>query len=55
MAGFQADLQPSADRGHLLTEQANPRSTTLDQLDTKELVELFIEEDQRPQQAVAAA
>ena len=55
MAGFQVDLQPSADRGHLLTEQANPRSRMLDQLDTDELVELFIEEDQRPQQAVAAA
>ena len=55
MAGFQADLQPSADRGHLLTEQANPRSRMLDQLDTDELVELFIEEDQRPQQAVAGA
>ena len=55
MAGFQVDLQPSADRGHLLTEQANPRSRMLDQLDTDELVELFIEEDQRPQQAVAGA
>jgi N-acetylmuramic acid 6-phosphate etherase len=45
----------SDSRGHLLTEQANPRSTALDQLSTAELVQLFCEEDLRPQQAVAAA
>ena len=55
MANFQKDLQPSEDRGHLLTEQANPRSKTLDQLETDALVGLFIEEDLRPQQAVAGA
>ena len=42
-------------RGHLLTEQANPRSTDLDTLSTTNLVELFCEEDRRPQEAVAAA
>jgi len=42
-------------RGHLLTEQANPRSTDLDTLSTTDLVELFCEEDRRPQEAVAAA
>jgi N-acetylmuramic acid 6-phosphate etherase len=42
-------------RGHLLTEQANPLSTDLDTLSTAALVELFCEEDRRPQQAVAAA
>jgi N-acetylmuramic acid 6-phosphate etherase len=46
-----ADVQ----RGHLLTEQANPLSTDLDALSTSELVQLFVEEDRRPQQAVAAA
>ena len=55
MAGFDPDLQPSADRGHLMTEQANPRSRELDQLPTADLVELFVTEDLRPQQAVAAA
>lgn len=55
MANFQKDLKPSEDRGHLLTEQANPLSKTLDQLETDALVGLFIEEDQRPQQAVAGA
>ena len=55
MANFQKDLQPSEDRGHLLTEQANPRSKSLDQLETDALVGLFIEEDLRPQQAVAGA
>ena len=42
-------------RGHLLTEQANPRSTDLDTLSTTDLVGLFCEEDRRPQEAVAAA
>ena len=34
MAVFDPDLQPSSDRGHLLTEQSNQRSSQLDQLDT---------------------
>ena len=55
MAVFNPDLQPSSDRGHLLTEQSNQRSSRLDQLDTLALVELFADEDRRPQEAVAAA
>ena len=55
MTRFQSDAAGSADRGHLLTEQPNPRSTALDLLDTVELVRLFVEEDRRPQQAVADA
>jgi N-acetylmuramic acid 6-phosphate etherase len=39
----------------LVTEQANPLSTELDQLATADLVQLFCEEDRRPQEAVAAA
>ena len=54
MAVFDPDLQPSSDRGHLLTEQSNQRSSSLDQLDTLALVELFADEDRRPQEAVAA-
>ena len=54
MAVFDPDLQPSSDRGHLLTEQSNQRSSCLDQLDTLALVELFADEDRRPQEAVAA-
>ena len=42
-------------RGHLLTEQANPRSSDLDALSTAELVQTFCDEDRRPQEAVAAA
>ena len=42
-------------RGHLLTEQANPRSAALDTLATAELVQLFCDEDRRPQEAVAGA
>jgi len=42
-------------RGHLLTEQANPRSSELDNLSTSELVQVFCEEDLQPQRAVAAA
>ncbi|WP_313898128.1 N-acetylmuramic acid 6-phosphate etherase [Nodosilinea sp. LEGE 07298] len=44
-----------ADRGHLLTEQANPRSAQLDQLSAIELVDLFNQEDQRTLEAIAGA
>ncbi len=44
-----------ADRGHLLTEQANPLSAQLDQLSPLELVDLFNQEDQRTVAAIAAA
>jgi N-acetylmuramic acid 6-phosphate etherase len=43
------------DRGHLLTEQANPLSAQLDALATGELVDLFCRNDLEPQRAVAAA
>jgi N-acetylmuramic acid 6-phosphate etherase len=43
------------DRGHLLTEQANPLSTQLDALATAELVDLFCRNDLEPQRAVASA
>lgn len=49
------NLQPSDNRGHLLTEQVNPRSDCLDQLNTEDLVTLFCDEDREPQRAVAAA
>ena len=55
MGVFQRDLQPSDDRGFLLTEQSNSLSRDLDQLPTRELVDLFVAEDRRPQQAVEAA
>ncbi len=45
----------SFDRGHLLTEQANPASEALDTLCTHDLVALFCANDLQPQQAVAAA
>ena len=54
-AGPAAGAPAEQCRGHLLTEQANPRSNALDSLSTAELVELFCEEDRCPQQAVAAA
>lgn len=43
------------DRGHLLTEQANPRSAQLDRLSALELVDLFNLEDQRTLAAIAGA
>jgi len=43
------------ERGHLLTEQINPNSINLDQLNSLELVELFNSEDQKAVAAVAAA
>jgi len=42
-------------RGHLLTEQVNPRSENLDQLTSLELVQLFNLEDQKTIEAIAAA
>ncbi len=51
MSSSFADVQ----RGHLLTEQANPLSSDLDALSTRDLVAVFVEEDRRPQEAVAAA
>lgn len=43
------------ERGHLLTEQVNPNSLNLDQLNSLELVELFNTEDQKAVVAVASA
>jgi len=48
-------VSPAADRGHLLTEQANPASASLDRLSTRDLVDLFCVNDLEPQRAVAAA
>jgi N-acetylmuramic acid 6-phosphate etherase len=42
-------------RGHLLTELANPASQALDQLPTDALVDLFCQEDLEPQRAVQRA
>lgn len=44
-----------SDRGHLLTEQANPASQTLDQLSPIQLVDLFNQEDQKTLSAIAGA
>lgn len=43
------------DRGHLLTEQANPNSEALDQLSSLELVDLFNQEDAKTLAAIAQA
>ena len=43
------------DRGHLLTEQANPASASLDQLSSSELVDLFCREDEKALLAMEAA
>lgn len=43
------------ERGHLLTEQPNPNSQTLDQLSPLALVDLFNQEDKRTLEAIAGA
>lgn len=43
------------ERGHLLTEQVNTNSLTLDQLSSLELVELFNREDYKTVEAIASA
>jgi N-acetylmuramic acid 6-phosphate etherase len=45
---------PTSTRGHLTTEQVNPRSQNLDQLSCLELVDLFNTEDQQTIKAIAA-
>ena len=47
--------QDPTNRGHLLTEQANPLSERLDELSTLELVDLFNQEDQCTLAAIATA
>jgi N-acetylmuramic acid 6-phosphate etherase len=47
--------QDPTNRGHLLTEQANPLSAQLDQLSSLALVDLFNQEDQRTLEAIAGA
>ena len=51
MSSSFSDVQ----RGHLLTEQANPKSSHLDTLSTIALVDVFIQEDLKPQMAVSQA
>jgi N-acetylmuramic acid 6-phosphate etherase len=48
-------LENVTERGHLLTEQANPASQNLDQLTSLELVDLFSREDARVIEAIAAS
>ncbi len=45
----------ASERGHLLTEQVNPRSQQLDQLTPLELVDLFNQEDAATLSAIAKA
>ena len=45
--------QPLKERGHLLTEQVNPNSQNLDQMNSLELVDLFNQEDQQTLAAIA--
>ena len=48
-------MQNLEQRGHLLTEQANPASQTLDQMTPLQLVDLFNQEDAKTISAIAAA
>lgn len=48
------ELEPLESRGHLLTEQSNPNSQELDRLSSLELVDLFVQEDARVLEAIAA-
>lgn len=48
-------IESPIERGHLLTEQVNPLSQTLDQMSALEIVDLFNQEDQKAIAAIAAA
>jgi N-acetylmuramic acid 6-phosphate etherase len=49
------DFGPIQERGHLLTEQTNPGSQTLDELSALEIVDLFNQEDTKVLAAIANA
>lgn len=49
------EMTPLEERGHLLTEQVNPRSHNLDQLSPLALVDLFNQEDAQTLAAIAQA
>ena len=48
-------MKELSERGHLLTEQANPNSRNLDQLTALEIVDLFNQEDAKTIAAIAQA
>jgi N-acetylmuramic acid 6-phosphate etherase len=48
-------MEDVVERGHLLTEQVNPNSQTLDQMSALEIVDLFNQEDAQTIAAIAAA
>jgi N-acetylmuramic acid 6-phosphate etherase len=55
MQEFVQEIESTAERGHLLTEQSNPNSQNLDQLSSLELVDLFNREDAQVIEAIANA
>jgi N-acetylmuramic acid 6-phosphate etherase len=55
MPEFVQNIETTAERGHLLTEQSNPNSQNLDQLNSLELVDLFNREDAQVIEAIAHA
>lgn len=55
MSGSPTEFGPIQERGHLLTEQANPESQTLDQLSPLEIVNLFNREDAKVLSAIKGA
>ncbi len=55
MTSTQSGSDRLLERGHLLTEQINPRSQDLDQLTPLELVDVFNQEDARVIEAIAQA
>lgn len=55
MSGSAAEFGSIQARGHLLTEQVNPESRTLDQLSPLEIVDLFNREDAKVLSAIAGA
>ncbi|MGB8700378.1 MAG: N-acetylmuramic acid 6-phosphate etherase [Thermosynechococcaceae cyanobacterium] len=55
MTAPATEFGPIQERGHLLTEQANPNSLNLDQLSALEIVDLFNREDAQVLAAIAGA
>ena len=58
MSGYtnnNLSIAKKINRGTLITEKNNPRSDDLDFISTSKFVDIFVEEDKKPQEAVSHA
>ena len=54
-SGYNLRIAKQVNRGTLLTEKSNSKSNHIDSISTSELVDIFIDEDKKPQEPVSEA